>query len=747
MAVKELNKGGSEVIWTSYAYDAMKQLTDVVDDLGNATLLAYDDLGRRTATNSPDAGYTQFAYDLASNLVSRATPNLEGANQAILYQYDFNRMTDIVYPLFPQNGIHYTYGAPGAPGNGAEEIVRVDDASGNDLRTYGKLGEIVQSIRTVSENPANGNKGVLGTYTTAYTYDSYGRLQSMTYPDGEVLTYAYDSAGSLRAMNGVKGSNAYTYASRMEYDKFGAPAFVQAGNGVQTTYTYDPRSRRLATLQAGMPGKPFQNVSYTYDPIGDVLSLTNNVPVPPPSQFGGPSTQTFGYDDLHRLTSASGTDQLDKKKSRTYTLSLTYDTIHNITQKQQTDTLFNTPGHGNTQAGTTYSNAYAYGSAKPHAATHVDGRSFSYDADGNQLGWTSDSSGQRRTIVWDEDDRMESLADNGATTIFQYSDAGDRMYKEGPGGRTIYVNEYYTDGTGQNPVKHFFAGTTRIASKLVAKKNESAVFYHGDHLGNTTYMTDAQGNLAQHLEYFPFGETWIEDANNPSTTPYLFAGKELDGSELYYFGARYYDGRTSLWQSTDPALYSGIYPSINLQLFAYAGQNPVRYTDLDGRASEDEDDEWTVVANKKDRKGKGPKTGAEGEMNAKEAYGSASKDLDTYANSLKDDSINTVAALLNKDGKVLAYGENGGLRRDPGLQASSSIPRVLMKEKSQVKGYGDSCAEQHAIARAEQLGVAGHARYALSFSVSKRKPKPPCATCTKTLKDRKIIDLSEHAPP
>ncbi|WP_414709498.1 RHS repeat domain-containing protein [Ramlibacter sp.] len=44
------------------------------------------------------------------------------------------------------------------------------------------------------------------------------------------------------------------------------------------------------------------------------------------------------------------------------------------------------------------------------------------------------------------------------------------------------------------------------------------------------------------MEYFPFGETWVEESSNTQRTPYLFTAKELDEETgLYYFGARYYD--------------------------------------------------------------------------------------------------------------------------------------------------------------------------------------------------------------
>jgi RHS repeat-associated protein len=95
--------------------------------------------------------------------------------------------------------------------------------------------------------------------------------------------------------------------------------------------------------------------------------------------------------------------------------------------------------------------------------------------------------------------------------------------------------------------------------------------------------------LYEHVGYFPFGETWVEQASNTENLPYLFTGKELDQETgLYYFGARYYDPRTSVWQSSDPGL-SGflgdgrVLTPVRLSVFAYAAGNPVRVGDPDGR--------------------------------------------------------------------------------------------------------------------------------------------------------------------
>jgi RHS repeat-associated protein len=198
----------------------------------------------------------------------------------------------------------------------------------------------------------------------------------------------------------------------------------------------------------------------------------------------------------------------------------------------------------------------------------------------------------------------------------------------------VYVNQFFTDRPGANGTKHIYAGTTRIASKLMRQNTPGAnpngntpfekdlFFYHPDHIGSTNFVTDLNGKLYEHLEYFPFGEGWIEENTNQQRTPYLFSAKELDEETgLYYFKARYYDPRTSIWQSADPILgrylpdaphkedevvkllsptveqplarfnlpgMGGVFNAINLALYTYAAQNPVRYVDPDGRENKEE---------------------------------------------------------------------------------------------------------------------------------------------------------------
>jgi len=104
-------------------------------------------------------------------------------------------------------------------------------------------------------------------------------------------------------------------------------------------------------------------------------------------------------------------------------------------------------------------------------------------------------------------------------------------------------------------------------------------YYHPDHLGSSSYITNLDGEVAQHIEYVPFGEVFIEERNNTWNTPYLFNAKEFDEETgMYYYGARYYEPRLSLWISVDPK--ASKMPSWSP--YSAFFNNSIRFIDPDG---------------------------------------------------------------------------------------------------------------------------------------------------------------------
>ncbi|MEV0387957.1 SpvB/TcaC N-terminal domain-containing protein [Nonomuraea sp. NPDC050643] len=609
-SVREPNPvNGGPPLWTSYVYDPLSQLTKVTDDQNNHTTSAYDDLGRRTTVTSPDSGRTSTGYDLAGNAVSKVTANLDDRNKKITYEYDFNRLAKIDYPIFKDNDVRYTYGAPGAAYNAAGRLAKIEDAGGVTTRQYGPLGEIVSETKALP-----GKSSHPKTFTTGYRYDSFGRVLQLTYPDGEVLSYGYDSGGQVVTATGVKGGYTYPYLRDMLYDKFEQRTKITLGNGTSTTFTYDAADRSLALLSSTLPtGYEFQRYRYGYDDVGNITRLQNDTNIPDGSttpKFGGPSTQTYIYDNLYRLTQASGQYTPDIRKTDSYAFRLTYDTIHNIVGKHQRHAIIDSDGVEKVQQDTSYTHVYEFDGARPHAPTDVGPHEMRYDDNGNLIDQESDQSGKpRRQLIWDEDNRLACVHDTTRndtqpqdpsacddhrkppTVRFTYDNQGQRVVKDSSQ-TTLYPNQNYT-ARNQTEYKHVFVGTTRVATKTakpVGVFEKDQFFYHGDQIGSTTFGTDANGRLAEHLNYFPGGETWVEESPG-QPNPYQFTGKELDPETGYYYhGARYYDPKLGLWKSADPIVddyldgegNDGVYNPGNLNLYGYGYNNPVQNTDPGG---------------------------------------------------------------------------------------------------------------------------------------------------------------------
>ena len=95
---------------------------------------------------------------------------------------------------------------------------------------------------------------------------------------------------------------------------------------------------------------------------------------------------------------------------------------------------------------------------------------------------------------------------------------------------------------------------------------EETFFYHSDHLGSTSYITDDKANITQYDAYLPYGELLVDEHSSSEDLPYKFNGKELDEETgLYYYGARYMDPKISMWLGVDPMIEK--YPEISPYIY------------------------------------------------------------------------------------------------------------------------------------------------------------------------------------
>lgn len=129
-----------------------------------------------------------------------------------------------------------------------------------------------------------------------------------------------------------------------------------------------------------------------------------------------------------------------------------------------------------------YDNAYNYGvNNNPYALKQIidnntgEEHNFNWDLKGNMIYHKDINAGNERHLCWTEDNRLQAVKDNKMGAYYNYDASGERNLK-------------LTGGT-------------------VDVVGEPVFYYHSDHLGSASYITDSSGNETQHLVYLPFGMT------------------------------------------------------------------------------------------------------------------------------------------------------------------------------------------------------------------------------------------------
>ena len=146
------------------------------------------------------------------------------------------------------------------------------------------------------------------TYVYGATYDSWNRVQTMTYPDGEVVTYHYNAAGQVESLTSNKQGRQSVIVDRIGYDKEGHTVYTKLGNGTETTYSYDKQRERLQVMNLTADGQTVMENRYRYDAVDNILGITNaanptSLTRLNKAKLGGRSSHTYEYDELNRLIS------------------------------------------------------------------------------------------------------------------------------------------------------------------------------------------------------------------------------------------------------------------------------------------------------------------------------------------------------------------------------------------------------------------------------------------------------------
>jgi|GEM_PF-4980374 len=547
---------GSTPYTTSYVYDGLKNLIKVTDANGNIRNFTYDLLGRKLTqedlhtSNDTTFGTWTYGYDDNNNLTSQTDPK----NQTINYTYD-----EIDRPLTEdytgQTGTEVT----NTYDQGTNGIGRLTSVSTPDIQksyTYDALGRQTQEQKTINSQ----------NYITSFDYDLVGNQLSVIYPGSMAITYSYNNAAQLAI---ITKNGTTTVVNNIDYAPTGTISQLDSGNGVSTQNTYD--SQKLFRLTHKLTTKgttKLQDTSYQFDPVGNITNITDA------SNTDYAKTANYGYDDLHRLTSATITNTAN---SQDYTQTYSYDILGNILTRSDIGSYTYAGGDSGTSNGTT---------ANPDAATTVNSATYTYDANGNV---TSDGVW---TYTYDYKDRIASATNGTDTYTYNYDESGNRIKKTNTGTSkiTVYVNKYY-DVEDSNAKRYIYANDLKVADDSDA---DGLTYHSTDDLTGTNVDTDSLGNILEVLDYYPYGNVRFDEQTGTYQNDYKYTGKELDeGTNLYYYGARYYNAQIGRFMSLDPlfldqATRSGqklknvLNNPQQLNGYSYAANNPLKITDPTG---------------------------------------------------------------------------------------------------------------------------------------------------------------------
>jgi len=160
--------------------------------------------------------------------------------------------------------------------------------------------------------------------------------------------------------------------------------------------------------------------------------------------------------------------------------------------------------------------------------------------------------------------------------------------------KTIYLGkdfeiEIQDDGTRIERM-HLFVGDTKVATAETTRREgeepiRRMIYHHEDHLTGANVDTDENGQVVQLSDYYPYGDSRIDEHGEDYHNDYQFTGKERDEETgLSYYGARYYDSSMGRFISRDP--WEGdLRDPQSLNKYSYVKNNPLKYTDPSGEAA------------------------------------------------------------------------------------------------------------------------------------------------------------------
>ena len=571
-----------------YFYGKMGEVTKtrrtlIVPNQAIATYVTqwtYDSHNRLLEMIYPDEEKVTYSYNLGGQL--------EKVRGYKSYGYDY--VNRIGYDKFEQrtylkycNGAEtfYTY----EPARRRLQNLTVN-AGGKSIMDNGYTYDAVSNVLSVANKaalPESGKAG--GQMAHAYTYDALYRLASATgtYAGADSKTASYRLEMGYDNMHRIVSKKQHLTQQGVQFD---GTLHV----GYDLAYTYgktEGKKFQLAEVKdenyrteenPDSVAKVDNNHTYTYDANGNLVYVNTGRIKQDGTLDSTAAERKLRWDEENRLTASDDNG---------FVTNYWYDADGERTVKTsgEGEQLYVNSefagGRTNTAKFSLYVSPYLVANQGGRYTKHIYigsqrivskiGDFASYGSDPRRIQYAgSETDGLSVNYKQKYSAQQQVIKDNYAIFEVPYNGTDNNDYVDGQG-------FCCDDGSPEAAQARALALENNFQNPDAYEKLQ--FYYHPDHLGSSSYITNLDGEVVQHIEYVPFGEVFIEERNSIWNTPYLFNAKEFDEETgLYYYGARYYDPRLSVWLSVDPL--SRI--ALNYTGYRFCFNSPTCFIDMKG---------------------------------------------------------------------------------------------------------------------------------------------------------------------
>lgn len=591
LMLREDGTGAIEYFYGKIGEVTKTRRTMIVPNQAIATYVTqwtYDSHNRLLEMIYPDEEKITYSYNLGGQL--------EKVHGYKSYGYDY--VSKIGYDKFEQRTyLKYC--------NGAETFYTYDpqrrrlqnlmvNSGGNTIMdnayTYDAVSNVLSVINGASV-PKSGKAG--GQMAHTYTYDALYRLVSATgtYTGADNKTASYTLAMGYDNMHRITSKRQILTQNNVQFN-----GTLNAGYDLSYTYGTDTGKKfQLANVKdvnyrtEETPSESENvnnNHAYEYDANGNLVYVNTSRTKKDGMADEKTAERKLKWDEENRLLASDDNGFVtnywyDADGERTVKTSGESDQVYVNSEFAG--------GRTNTAKFSLYVSPYLVANQGGRYTKHIYigsqrvvskiGDFDSYGSDPRRIQYAgSETDGLSVDYKQKYAQQLQVIKDNYATFAVPYNGEDNNDYVDGKG---FCCNDGSLEAAQARAIAANIAKAKAVNGNF--KENDDyekmQFYYHPDHLGSSSYITNLDGEVVQHIEYVPFGEVFVEERNNIWNTPYLFNAKEFDEETgLYYYGARYYDPRLSLWLSIDPKeeKYS------NVSTYCYVISNPLKYTDPTG---------------------------------------------------------------------------------------------------------------------------------------------------------------------